>query len=82
MERTDNSYCGVVNSAREFRLRDNNGLPPGERSVFRIQYVTLSDDSELEFVPNLGFTRYSFHHHGSIADTDVRLTEFHRGDNA
>jgi hypothetical protein len=70
-----------VNSQREFRFRGNNGLPSGEQSVLRIQCVTLPNDTELEFVPNLGFTRYSFHHRGSIADTELRLTEFHGGDN-
>jgi hypothetical protein len=80
MERTDDSYCWIVRSERNLAFDGKNGLPSGRQKAFEIRYVTLPDDTEIEFVSNLGITQYHYHHHGSIADTDVKLSEFHRGE--
>jgi hypothetical protein len=38
--------------------------------------VTNPDDTELEFVPGIGFISYRYHHHGTVADTEMGLVEF------
>jgi hypothetical protein len=40
---------------------------------WRIAYRTLPDHEVLDFVPGVGITRYVYSHHGTVADTDVRL---------
>jgi len=33
----------------------------------------------IEFVPGVGITRYTFFHHGTVSETDLRLIEYHKG---
>ena len=42
-------------------------------SGWRIAYRTRPDHEVLDFVPGIGITRYVYSHHGTVADTDVRL---------
>lgn len=75
--RPDDRYCWVVAATRDAALNGVKGLKPGEYKSFLVQYVTNPDDTELEFVPGLGFTSYRYHHHGSVADTEMKLVEYH-----
>jgi len=75
--RPDDRYCWVIASEREVTLNGVKGLEPGKRTAFLLQYVTLPDDTELEFVPGVGFISYRYHHHGSVADTEMSLIEYH-----
>ncbi len=75
--RTDDRYCWVIASERELTLKDVKGLEPGKRTAFLLQFVTNPDDTELEFVPGIGFISYRYHHHGTVADTEMSLVEFH-----
>lgn len=79
MARDDGMYCWFVESARLVSFEDVKGAPPGQREVFTLSYRSNPDDSELDFVPGLGITSYNYHHHGTVADTEVTLAEFHRG---
>jgi hypothetical protein len=54
-----------------------SGVPADEQPVFRMEYWTLPDDQKIELVPGLGVLSYRYHHHGTLADTDLRLVEFH-----
>jgi hypothetical protein len=76
MKRTDDHYCWVVASVHEVQLNDVKGLKPGKQTAFLLQYLTNPDDTELEFVPGLGFISYRYHHHGTVADTEMRLVEY------
>jgi hypothetical protein len=75
--RPDDRYCWVVAATRDVALSGVKGLRPREYKSFLVQYVTNPDDTELEFVPGLGFTSYRYHHHGSVADTEMKLVEYH-----
>jgi hypothetical protein len=75
--RTDDHYCWVIASVRELNLTRVRGLEPRKRTAFLLQFVTNPDDTELEFVPGIGFISYRYHHHGSVADTEMSLVEFH-----
>jgi hypothetical protein len=79
MKRPDDRYCWVVASVHKVALNDVKGLEPRQYTAFLLQYVTNPDDTELEFVPGLGFISYRYHHHGTVADTEMRLVEYHAG---
>ncbi len=79
MERTDNHYCWVTGPARAMRLAGVKGVQPGRYIAHRVEYFTNPDDDEFDFVPGIGMVSYGYHHHGTTADTQLRLTEFHDG---
>jgi hypothetical protein len=79
MTRNDGMYCWVVESVRSASFKAVKGLPSFQRKAFTVSYRTLPDDSEFDFVPGLGITGYGYHHHGTVAETEVRLVEFHPG---
>jgi hypothetical protein len=59
------------------------GLPhemPQEVDSYSLAYRTLPDDTKIDFVPGVGIVTYEYHHHGTVADTEVKLVEFHRTD--
>jgi hypothetical protein len=80
--RTDDRYCWVIASGRELTLKHVRGLEPGKRTAFLLQFVTSPDDTEFEFVPGIGFISYRFHHHGTVADTEMSLVEYRPSRNA
>jgi hypothetical protein len=80
--RTDDHYCWVVASVREVNLSDVKGLKTGTYTAYLLQYVTNPDDTEFEFVPGIGFISYRYHHHGTVADTEMKLVEYHSSANA
>jgi hypothetical protein len=77
-KREDGYYCWVVAEITEKKLQPAvSGAPADEQPVFRMEYWTLPDDQKIELVPGLGVLSYRYHHHGTLADTDLRLVEFH-----
>jgi hypothetical protein len=81
MQRPDSRYCWVVDSMHETSLRDVKGISHGLRTAYTIRYVTGPDDIGFNFVSGVGLTRYEYHHHGTVADTALKLVEFHPGEN-
>jgi hypothetical protein len=79
LTRQDASYVWVVEEERAATLEGVKGLRGGRRTVFRLLYRTLPDREELEFVPEVGITRYRYVHHGTVAEADARLVEFRPG---
>lgn len=80
MNRDDGQYCWVTGPPHPAALRGVKGVAPGSRVAFEIRYSTNPDDTEIEFVPGVGITSYEYHHHGTTADTELHLVEFHSGD--
>ena len=77
--RDDNMYCWVVNSVDRISLLKVKGLEPRHYQVYEISFRTNPDDTELQFLPGVGLISYQYHHHGSVADTDLKLVAFHSG---
>jgi hypothetical protein len=77
MERADNRYCWFVADAGAATLKGIVGASAGGHTEFVLQYRTNPDDTEFNFVPEIGITKYSYHHHGTVADTELQLVEFH-----
>ncbi len=77
-ERTDGLYRWTVQSAEEVRLTDIKGIADGTRGTqYKIVYRTLPDHQVVDFVPAIGMTSYLYKHHGTVAEVDVHLVEYH-----
>ena len=79
MKRDDGRYCWVAGPPHEAHLAKVKGIPRGGHVAYRVEYVTLPDDMEFDFVSGIGMVTYGYHHHGTIADTELHLIEFHDG---
>ena len=79
MARSDGHYCWIVESSESVNLDElTGGTVRGPGTSYRIRYVTNPDDIDFDFVPGVGLTRYEYHHHGTVADTELRLSGFRR----
>ena len=78
MARPDDWYCWVVESSRLSILQGITGVSSRKRPEFVIAYRTNPDHIRFTFVPEIGLTTYEYRHHGTVADTELRLVEFHQ----
>jgi hypothetical protein len=79
LAREDDMYCWMVSSVDHVSLSDVKGAPPGSREAYELRYATNPDDTTYTFVPSVGIISYEYHHHGTTADTELKLVEFHPG---
>ena len=79
LRRDDALYCWVVASQETKKLAEIKGLTsrPAEISVLR--FTTNPDDTEMEVAPGIGILSYQYHHHGTVAETNLSLVEFNLG---
>jgi hypothetical protein len=77
-KRDDAMYCWIVESSDRKATKSLNGGAHGESvPVFTLAYRTNPDDTQIEVAPGIGIVSYRYHHHGTTADTDLKLSEFH-----
>ncbi len=78
--RPDGMYCWKVGKITQPDLKNvkgiNTSVPLDE---YPISQATGPDFSEFTFVPGVGITRYTYMHHGTVAECDIKLIEFHPG---
>jgi hypothetical protein len=74
--REDDLYCWVV-TEEAVRPVSVKGIASAQLPVFRLQYRSLPDGTSMDLVPGVGVISYQYHHHGTVADTDLKLVEFH-----
>ncbi len=77
MQRDDGEYCWITGPPHPAALKDVRGVAAGARTAYEIRYDTNPDDTEMEFVDGIGITSYAYHHHGTVAETELHLIEFH-----
>ena len=77
--RDDEMYCLVVEAPDQESFNGIKGLPAKLPAAYSLVYRTNPDDTETELVPGIGIVRYEYHHHGTVADTELKLIEFHAG---
>jgi hypothetical protein len=82
VKRDDGMYCWLVLDQHKEKLAGIKGIAPREAEVSMLRFATHPDDMELVVTPGIGILYYRYNHHGTIAGTDVHLTEFHTGQNA
>jgi hypothetical protein len=74
--RQDGLYCWVVDGESKKDLSEIEGITDSEPiPEYILSYQTLADHTVINFVPGIGITRYQYHHHGSVAEVDLSLTE-------
>lgn len=76
-KREDGNYCWNVAETTKRRLQGVIGVPADEQLMFRMEYWTLPDDQKIELAAGVGVLSYNYHHHGTVADTELQLAEFH-----
>jgi hypothetical protein len=80
--RQDRSYSWIVEDVRPADLRGIKGVAPDAQKLeYEVRQRTLPDHQIVTFVPGIGITHYVYGHHGTVSETDVKLVEFHRGEN-
>ena len=78
--RIDGFYSWVVGEERKIRLEGVNGVPNGrDWTVHTVTQFTLGSHEEFDFVDGIGITRYMGHHNGTVSDFELKLVEFHPG---
>jgi len=81
LTRGDGSYCWVVEAEAPAQLQGIKGIGAANaRTCYRLIYRTRPDHTETELVPGIGITRYVYVHHGTVAETDVKLVEYRQGE--
>ncbi len=81
--RQDGSYCWTVESTRPAELEGIKGISSSDRRAeYHLVFRTRPDHEEIDFVPGIGITRYTYGHHGTVSETDVKLVEFRRGESS
>jgi hypothetical protein len=81
-QRSDNHYCWFIAAQSRRHLNSVKGIAARVSDVFLLQFVTNPDDEEIELAPGIGIVQYEYHHHGTVADTSLKLVEFHPGEAA
>jgi len=75
--RDDGMYCWTVEPPVQVPLAGIKGVTAKSAPAFLLSYRTNPDSTEMEFVPGVGILHYEYHHHGTLADTELQLIEFH-----
>ena len=76
-KREDMMYCWFVAKEEKRTLGSVKGVSPEEKEVYELRYVSNPDDTSMELVAGVGLVGYRYRHHGTVADTELRLMEFH-----
>ena len=73
-------WCWQVEDVHSVTLhRRNRAKMPVSHLAYRLAYRTNPDEEIETFVPCIGFTTYTYAHHGTVAECHLRLVTFHRG---
>jgi hypothetical protein len=79
LARPDGQYARRVEEVGILGLDGLGGWTGSARGTFyRIAYRTNPDHTLMDFVPGLGFTRYTYVHHGTVSECDLRLVAVER----
>ncbi len=74
--RQDGWYVWIVNDAKPTPLTGIQGVAPATATEYTLDLRTNPDRQTVYFVPNVGITRFVYHHNGTLSDVDVKLVEY------
>ncbi len=74
--RQDVWYVWIVNGAKPTPLTGIQGVTPTNATEYTLELRTNPDRQTVYFVPNVGITRFVYHHNGTLSDVDVKLIEY------
>ncbi|MBM3128686.1 MAG: hypothetical protein FJ009_08700 [Chloroflexi bacterium] len=69
-------YTWIVADAKTTSLTGVKGLAPTNAIEYALDFKTNPDRQTVYFVPNVGITRFVYHHNGTLSEVDVKLVEF------
>jgi hypothetical protein len=68
-------YAWIVERIDRFSLKGIRGAPARTATRYLLTYRTNPDHQFAELVEGIGMTRYTYGHHGTVSETDLRLVE-------
>ncbi len=78
--RTDEFYSWVVSAERQSKLEGIKGVSATQNwTIYTISQYSIGSHTEFDFVSGVGIIRYLGHHNGTVSDFDMKLIEFHPG---
>ena len=78
--RQDQWYCWLVESQKARKLQNIKGVKKMQPvTEYELAYRTSPEHTIIDIVPGVGITRFIYVHHGSVAETDVKLIEYFPG---
>jgi hypothetical protein len=72
-DRADTFYAWYVESREPIHPPEAWSAASPTALQWRLVYRTMPDHQVLDLVPGVGVTHYTYGHHGTVADADVRL---------
>ena len=82
-KRDDAMYAWSVQEQKQVQLGSVKGISPEKRfEEYALAYRTLPDHQFVGFAPGVGFTSFVYGHHGTLSEVDMKLVEFHPGQQA
>jgi len=72
--RADRRYAWRVRDTVRYLGPSNETSKEG--SQYKLVYVTMPDYTEIYFVPYIGISSFSYHHHGTEAQVDINLRNY------
>jgi hypothetical protein len=76
--RDDSMYCWYVEEVVPADLATVKGATARSLREFKLSFRTNPDDEEMGFAPGIGIVSYDYNHHGTAAESHVKLVEFGR----
>lgn len=78
--RPDYFYCWFVESKDQVQFKNVKGLSSSNKLTrYRLVYRSNPDETIVEYIYRIGITRYVYKHHGTIAETNLKLIEYKKG---
>lgn len=77
--RDEKAYFWYVKDEKQTTFPNVSGLDPKQTYTnYTLLLKTNPGDEIIEFVPGIGITGYEYVHHGTVAETYLKLSEFHQ----
>ncbi|MBI5034361.1 MAG: hypothetical protein HZB51_27885 [Chloroflexi bacterium] len=66
----------VITNAQPATLSGIKGITPSNATEYVLEFKTNPDRQTVYHVPNVGTTRFVYHHNGTLSEVDVKLIEY------
>ena len=79
IKRDDEMYCWASDgTSMPVKLGGVKGIAPStEFAGFELAMSTNPESQSVAFASGIGITAYTYRHHGTVSEVDVKLVEFH-----
>jgi hypothetical protein len=75
----DGMNVWMVSAAKATTLTGYKGITPANATEYALSFKTNPDRQTVYYVPNIGITRFTYVHNGTVSEVDVKLTEYKAG---